>query len=376
MSTGLVWHETYMWHDPGNFAGLFRPVGFVQPGEHVEHAESKRRLKNLLDATGFIEHLTPIKPRPATQEELRRFHVEDYLNRVEVLSQGNGGDAGKNAWFSANGAAIAKLSAGGVIEAVEAVMTGRVSNAYALVRPPGHHAEPTFGRGFCIYGNAGIAAMHAFAKHRIDRIAFVDWDVHHGNGQQAGFWEDPRALTISIHQNGVAPPDSGYISEIGAGKGAGYNINIPLPPGCGKAAYERLFESIVIPALYDFRPDLIIVPCGFDAGIHDPLGRMVLLPSAFASMTRMILAAANDLCGGRLVMCHEGGYSVSTVPFLALAVFEELTGRSAGFENPIEAFLGAVPGQNLEAHQEAAIEQARAVAVSHAWRRQPRLVHS
>jgi len=369
MTTGLVWHETYMWHDPGNFAGLFRPVGFVQPGEHVEHAESKRRLKNLLDATGFIDHLEMIRPRPATEQELLRFHVPDYLERVETLSRANGGDAGKNAWFSAHGAGIAKLSAGGVIEAVEAVLRGRVTNAYALVRPPGHHAEPTFGRGFCIYGNAGIAAMHAFAEHRLDRIAFIDWDVHHGNGQQAGFWEDPRALTISIHQDGVAPPDSGRITEIGEGRGKGYNINIPLPPGCGAAAYTRLFETIVLPALYDFRPDLIIVPCGFDAGIHDPLGRMVLLPSAFGKMTAMVMQAARDLCGGRLVMCHEGGYSTSTVPFLALPVFEQLTGRSAGFENPVEAFLQAIPGQELQAHEEAAIDRAREAAAGHAWRR-------
>lgn len=369
MPTGLVWHELYMWHEPGNFAGPLRPVGHIQPGQHVEHAETKRRLKNLLDLSGMTEQLTPIKPRAASEDELARFHTREYIHRIKALSAALGGDAGENAWFSQGGYEIAALSAGGVIAAVEAVAKGTVKNAYALVRPPGHHAEPHTGMGFCLFANAGIAGLHARHAHNMERIAFVDWDVHHGNGTEAGFFADPNALAISIHQDGVFPLHSGGIDRQGEGKGLGYNINVPLPPGSGSGAYKAVMERIVLPALADFKPDLIIVPCGFDAGPQDPLGRMSVTPDGFREMTRLIMQAADDLCGGRLVLCHEGGYSAATVPFLGLAVIEQLSGLTSGVVDPLTPRLNQTPGQKLEPHQDAYIERARIAAESHTWRR-------
>jgi acetoin utilization deacetylase AcuC-like enzyme len=368
LATGFVWHERYMWHDPGNFAGPLRPGPFIQPGEHVEHPETKRRIKNLLDATGLTEKLAAIAPRPATREQLLRFHTATYVDRIAALSREMGGEAGQNAWFASGGYDIAALSAGGVIAAVEAVVAGEVANAYALVRPPGHHAEPERGMGFCLFANAGVAGLHAIEALGLARIAFVDWDVHHGNGTQAGFWRDPRALVISIHQDGVFPLHSGKATEIGDGSGTGYTINIPLPPGCGAGAYLHAMDTVVLPALNDFGPDLIIVPCGFDAGNQDPLGRMMLGPNGFRALAARISEAARALCGGRLVLCHEGGYSAATVPFHALAVIEEISGLQAGYADPISERLDQTPGQDLLPHQAEAIAAARQIAESHGWR--------
>ncbi|MFT7533346.1 MAG: acetoin utilization deacetylase AcuC-like enzyme, partial [Gammaproteobacteria bacterium] len=195
--------------------------------------------------------------------------------------------------ISPEGFEIAALSAGGVIAAVEATLSGTVQNAYALVRPPGHHAEANEAMGFCIFANAAIAGRHTLDDLGVGRIAFVDLDVHHGSGAQQIFWQEPRALTISIHQDNAFPPGSGSISDNGAGRGEGFNINIPLPPGSGIGAYQSAFKRIVLPALKIYSPDLIIVPIGFDAGAHDPLGRMLLRSAAYRQLTTMLMDAAD-----------------------------------------------------------------------------------
>ncbi len=368
MRTGLVWHERYCWHDAGAFAGPMRALYPVEPGQSAEHAETKRRIKNLLDASEFIDYLTPVKPRIASGEELLRIHTSAYLAHVKYLSVNSGGDTGVNAFIGPGGLEIAVLSAGGAIAAVDAVISGQVDNCYALVRPPGHHAEPGRGMGFCVFANIALAIAQARAKHRLERVAVVDWDVHHGNGTQMAFWTDPSVLTISIHQEGVFPRNSGHVTEIGEGVGAGYNINLPLPPGSGDGAYRACFDRVILPALQAFKPDLIVVACGFDAGINDPLARMMLGPESFRWMTAEVLKSAQQLCGGRLVMVHEGGYHAASVPFLAMPVFEELTGIKAPFENPVSALVASFPPSPLLAHQESAIEASRKIALSHNWR--------
>ncbi len=362
MKTGFVWHETFMWHDTGNFAGPLPAGGWLQPGQHSENPETKRRLKNLLDASGFIEKLVAIAPRPASDEELLRVHTPEYLAKIKRLSADpRGGDAGLFTPFGAGSFEIAALSAGGVISAVDAVLDGKVENAYALVRPPGHHAEPDQGMGFCIFSNAAIAGRHALARRGLRRIAFVDWDVHHGNGTQKAFWTDPAALTISIHQDNNFPPDSGHVTEIGGSAGEGYNINIPLPPGSGVGAYEAVYDRVVIPALRAFRPELIVVPSGFDAGAHDPLGRMMMTGEGYRSLTAKLMTAAEELCNGRIVMCHEGGYNAPTVPFYGIAVLEELSGIKSGIVDPFQALLGPLGQQALQPHQDTAIRRAEAL---------------
>ena len=358
--TGLVWHERYMWHSTGTNAGIMPYGGFVQPGEPAEHPETKRRFKNLLDVSGLTPHLKLIEPQPVDLQLLYRVHSEDYVASLAERSRAFGGEAGPSTPFGTDSYEIALLSTGGVVEAVRQTLAGEVANAYALVRPPGHHATRSGAMGFCLFANAAIAGRFALDELGLKRVAFVDWDVHHGNGTQDVFWEDPRALTISIHQDGCFPPDSGHVSEIGAGAGEGFNLNLPLPPGSGLGAYAAAFDRVVIPALYAFQPDLIIVPSGFDAGGHDPLGRMMLHSDAYRDMTRKLMDAANDLCGGRLVMSHEGGYSASTVPFFGQAVMETLAERRTDVVDPFVEVIGGMAYQDLQPHQAAAIARTEA----------------
>ncbi len=252
------------------------------------------------------------------------------------------------------------LAAGGCMSAVDAVMDGRVDNAYALVRPPGHHAEPDLGRGFCIFLNTGLAAMHAREVRGLERVAIVDWDVHHGNGAQKAFWRDPTVLTISLHQAGYYPPDSGHVEDIGEGEGEGFNINVPLPPGSGAGAYIAALERVVAPALRAHRPELILVASGLDANAMDPLAHMMVHSAAYKQMTRILMDVAAEVCEGRLVMCHEGGYSAGYVPFCGLAVVEELSGITTGVEDPFLEFFEGVEYQELQPHQDEVIALAEA----------------
>ena len=360
--TGWLWHEAFAWHDTGRvrgFASAHRR--WVQQIEHWEHPETKRRLHNLVEISGFGDELSRLKPQPANVEQLLRFHTPEYIERVQELSDAEGGDAGEGVPFSHGGYEIALLAAGGTISAVSAVLDGAVDNAYALVRPPGHHAERDRGRGFCIFANAAIGVMHAMAEWGIERAATVDWDVHHGNGTQQAFYEDPNVLTISLHQDQLYPRGIGTLGEIGEDAGEGRNINVPLPPGSGHGAYLAAVERVVVPALRAFRPQLIVVPSGFDGGMYDPLGRMMAYSETFREMTRMLMGAADELCGGRLVLTHEGGYSPLYVPFCGMAVLEELSGKQSAVEDPFAETAGTAGGQELQPHQSAAIAEAEAL---------------
>ncbi len=352
-TTGFVFEELYMWHDSGG--GSFP----LQPSQGFENPETKRRFRNLLAATGILDRLHTIKPAPASEEDLARFHTRDYIESIRQMSAQRGGDAGELTPFGPGSFEIATLSAGGVIGAVESVVKGVVDNAYALVRPPGHHAEPNRGRGYCIFGNVAIAVMYARAKLGIPRVAIVDWDVHHGNGTQLAFYENPEVLTISIHQDNLYPAESGAMSDNGAGHGAGFNLNIPMPPGSGVGAYLAAFERVVIPALNRFKPELILVASGLDANAYDPLGRMMLHSESYRRLTTMMLDAARDLCGGRLVLSHEGGYSEMYVPFCGLAIVEELSGIRTEIADPLLDLTESRAYQELQPHQELVIERAR-----------------
>ena len=358
--TGLVWHERMMWHDTGSGASELPSGGWLEPGEHSENPATKRRLKNLLDATGLTDQLLVLPPRPATVEELLRVHTESYIDRIQELSMGRGGDAGSETPFGNGSFEIAQLAAGGTITAIDAVLEGTLENAYALVRPPGHHALPDLGMGFCIFANVAIGVRHAQAMRGVGRVAVVDWDVHHGNGTQTVFWDDPTVLAISLHQDGLYPARSGLLDDTGGPTAVGSTLNVPLPAGSGTGAYLAALDEVVVPALDAFAPELIVIACGFDAGALDPLGRMLLPAAAFGEMTARLLAVADRLCGGRLVASHEGGYSAGHVPFCGLAVIETLSGRRAGIDDPF-AYLAQVPGQAIEPHQRAAVDAAAAL---------------
>ena len=361
MATGWVCHELYMWHDTGNAAGYFPPGLTVQPGHHYESAETKRRFRNLVEVSGLLNQLVLVSPRYATEDEIARVHTAAHIAKIKTMSAAGGGDASYLSPFGRGSFDIALLAAGGTIVAFDAVIKGDVSNAYALVRPPGHHALPDLGMGFCLFGNIAIAIRHAQAVHKLQRIATVDWDVHHGNGTQTVFYDDPSVLTISVHQDNLYPPDSGGCEENGAGQGKGCNINIPLPPGCGNGAYLEAFRRVVIPALHRFKPQLIAVPSGFDASAVDPLGRMMVTSEGYREMTRMIMTAAADLCGGKIVMSHEGGYSENYVPYCGLAVLEEMSGIKTSIEDQLAPLMAKRGGQAVEPHQAAAIARAESL---------------
>jgi acetoin utilization deacetylase AcuC-like enzyme len=351
--TGFVFEERYMWHDAGG--GEFP----IQPGVGFENPETKRRFHNLLAASGLLDRLHRVKAAPAGEEDLLRFHTREYVETIRAMSAAHGGDAGELSPFGAGSFEIAALSAGGAIAAVSAVVGGAVDNAYALVRPPGHHAEPNRGRGYCIFGNIAIAVMHARARLGIGRIAIVDWDVHHGNGTQLAFYDNPDVLTISIHQDNLYPADSGAMADNGADSGVGYNLNIPMPPGSGVGAYLEALGRVIVPALHRFKPELIVVASGLDANAYDPLGRMMLHSECYRQMTISLIQSASELCGGRLVLVHEGGYSELYVPFCGLAIVEELCGIRTEIADPVLDLTESRAYQELQPHQAAVIERAR-----------------
>jgi acetoin utilization deacetylase AcuC-like enzyme len=347
-----------MWHDTGTGAWVI-PAGLtVQPLGHLENAEGKRRIRNLLEVSGLLGHLVVLSPRAATEEEILRLHTPEYVNRIKSESSKLGGDAGDLTPFGPGSYEIALLAVGGCITAVDAVLDGKVDNAYALVRPPGHHAERDTGRGFCIFANVALAVLHAREVRGLSRIAVVDWDVHHGNGTEHAFYEDPTVLTISVHQDNNYPPQSGPITDVGSGAGEGYNINIPLPAGSGVGAYVATFERVVAPALRNFRPEMIIVASGLDASAMDPLASMMMTSDGYRSLTKLMLGVAREVCGGRLVMCHEGGYSPAYVPYCGLAIMEELAGVRTELADPLLDLLAQFGGQDLQPHQDAVVRDA------------------
>jgi acetoin utilization deacetylase AcuC-like enzyme len=359
MTTGLVHDERYFWIELGSYL----PLGpYAQPFPAMDSPEGKRRILNLLRASGIMPHLREIKPEMATEEQLTRFHTKDYVARVQALSNDYGGVVGDYTAICAGGYDIARLAVGGCIAACDAVLTGEADNAFALVRPCGHHAEKNRGRGFAVFSNVALAVLDARQKHRIARAAVVDWDVHHGNGTQWAFYEDPSVLTISVHQDRLYPVESGAIEERGAGAGRGYNINIPLPPGSGHAAYVETIKRVVVPALQAFKPEVIVVASGFDANVLDPLGHMLCYSETYREMAALLMNVAAEVCGGRLVVCLEGGYSPVYIPYCALPVVETMANVRTGVEDSFANWVSRIGGQELLAHQREVIDQAAALA--------------
>ncbi len=333
MSTGFFHDERCLWHSGGNYV-LTMPVGgLVQPGGGLpENPETKRRLVNLMQVSGLMAEVRLAGAPEASREELLRVHPADYLDRFKAMSDAGGGELGLRTPFGPGGYEIAALSAGLATQALRAVLSGELTNAYALSRPPGHHCLPDWPNGFCLLANIAIAVQAARAEGRANRIAVLDWDVHHGNGTEAVFLHDPDVLTISVHQERNYPLDTGDADVRGAG---GANMNIPLPPGCGHATYLEVIERIVLPALRRFAPDAIVVASGYDASAVDPLGRMLLGAESFGAMTAQVKALTDDICAGRLVIVHEGGYSEAHVPFCGHRVIEVLTGSAIHAPDPL-----------------------------------------
>lgn len=361
MAVGYVWETLYGWVDTGT-GGLAPtdPAEGLQPLHHLADAGTKRRLYELLSASGELDDLQRVRAIPVQEEDLLRVHAPGHVENMKEQSLSpKGGDSGDGVSpFGKGGYDIARLSAGGVLELTKKVLLGEIETGYALVNPPGHHATRESGMGFCMFNNISVAAAYAKERLGIERIAIVDWDVHHGNGTQDIWYGDPSVLNVSIHQNRCFPLDSGFVSERGEGDGLGYSVNVPLPPGTGDAAYLAAFNQVVVPAIKDFKPELIFIASGFDASAYDPLARQLVTTRGYQRLTRAAMDVAAEI-GSRLVFAQEGGYSPHYVPFCGRAVIREMTGK-AHVEDSMTHDALYWGGDTVLPHQQEIIDRANA----------------
>jgi acetoin utilization deacetylase AcuC-like enzyme len=293
------------------------------------HPECADRLDAILEAiarSNLLNDLCSVAPYPASDAALMAVHTPELLWRVRQLSSYGGGQIDGDTYVTADSWDAATYAAGAAIGAVDAVLGGGRHNAFALVRPPGHHATPRRAMGFCLLNNIAVAARHALNHYGLKRVAIVDYDVHHGNGTQDIFYNDPQVLFISTHASPFYP-GTGAASEVGS---CGTTLNIPLPFGTGDAGYARVFAELVAPALRSFQPELLLVSAGYDSHWKDPLGPMVLSTSGYSRLTADLLALADELCGGRIALVLEGGYSLEALGACVVASLRLLLGRDPG----------------------------------------------
>jgi acetoin utilization deacetylase AcuC-like enzyme len=264
--------------------------------------------KALVEA-GHVESMLRIEPRAATRAELEFCHTRRYIETAEDDVKAGLDDLSTgDTTLCPRSFEVASLAVGGVLNAVEAVFAGKAANAFCAVRPPGHHARPAQGMGFCLFNNIAIAARHAQRNHGAGKVAIIDWDVHHGNGTQDIFYEDGSVLFVSTHQSPLYP-FTGHAEETGSGKGKGSTLNLPFPARTGIETIGAAFTDRILPALDRFKPEVIFISAGFDSRIDDPLGQFRLTDADFITLTRHLLEAAQTHCEGRLISVLEGGYN-------------------------------------------------------------------
>jgi acetoin utilization deacetylase AcuC-like enzyme len=339
--TGLVFDEHYLNHDTGLQTTVYMRHSSFQlgPEPHPSSTFITQRIQQFLYGSGLTTLMQPVSARAATEDELAVYHTREFVSGVREHvdggpMKGDWGEIESDTPLSQGSFEAAIFAAGGAMNAVQAVMNSDVHNAYALLRPPGHHALSNRAMGFCIFNNAVIAAHYARNVYGLERIMIVDWDVHHGNGTQDAFYNDPDVLFVSLHQQNLYPKLSGEIEQIGTGAGAGFTVNIPLPPGTGDRGYRAAFEQLIVPIGLLYRPRLVIISAGQDASWLDPLAQMMVTQAGFRKMSELMLGLAEEVCEGRIVMLQEGGYSAAYVPYCTAAAIEPLLGVDLGIVDP------------------------------------------
>lgn len=305
-------------------------------GPHVETADRLVVVERQLDLAGLLEGRPDIPFGPASLSAVTRVHDPAWVERLATLARAGGGRIDADTVVSPASLDVAMLAAGAGIALVDAALDGRAPHGFSLSRPPGHHATPSRGMGFCLLNNVAIAAAHALAQG-VARVMIVDWDVHHGNGTQDAFYEDDRVLFTSIHQWPLYPM-TGRRDERGRGRGLGTTINVPLPPGRSDANYLRVMDEIIVPAGQRFQPDLILVSAGYDAHAADPLGGMELTAQGFGDLADRVAALADETASGRVVAVLEGGYDP---PALAASVVTTIHALDGNGGSPVDAPAGA-----------------------------------
>jgi acetoin utilization deacetylase AcuC-like enzyme len=298
-----------------------------RPSEY--HPESPFRLQVLYEmlkdpdvAGTFVE----VPPRKATREDLERVHEGRYIDLVASTAGRPRVALDPDTQTSPQSYDAAVLAAGGCLELVDRMFSGQIHNGFAMVRPPGHHAEAGRARGFCLFNNVAVAARYAQEQHGISRVMIVDWDLHHGNGSQWTFYEDPTVLYFSSHQYPYYP-GSGSYQEVGRGAGEGFTVNVPLSPGHGDSEYAGIYRRIAAGVGRLFRPQLLVISAGFDICDGDPLGGMEVTTGGFGLLTRILLDLADETCDGKALVALEGGYHLEGLRAGGKAVLQELAGK-------------------------------------------------
>ena len=345
--TAIFKDDLFLMHDPGP--------------NHPERIDRLRVIYSFLDGPEVEKKFLFPSFEPAAIEQIERNHDKHLVDRVAATAGKNYDFLDQDTATSARSYEAALMAAGSVMRGVDLLVGGDIDNGFALVRPPGHHAERDRSMGFCLFNNIAVAAWHAQQEHNLERIMIVDWDLHHGNGTQFAFYNSPQTLYLSTHQYPYYP-GTGSLEEVGSGEGEGYTVNIPLPGGLGDSDYAAIFNDIVIPVGEAYKPQLILVSAGFDIYHGDPLGSMSVGPAGFAYMTRSLQQLADNVCRGRVLVTLEGGYNLKGQRDGALAVLSELLGSP--LDDGKEFYLSDAEYEELtEAHlTHSAIEQARQVA--------------
>jgi acetoin utilization deacetylase AcuC-like enzyme len=325
-STIVITDKRFLDHDPGD-----------------GHPESPARLEAILDdlARAPLAGVTIEDARFATNDEIESVHPAGYREALAALG-GHRSRLDPDTVMSPGSWDAARLAVGAAVDATLAVLNGRARSAFALVRPPGHHAEPTRAMGFCLLNNAAIAA-EAARRAGAARVLILDWDVHHGNGTQDIFAAREDVLYMSVHQYPFYP-GTGAAHEVGVGAGRGATVNCPLPGGQGDADYGAVFHDLFLPAARAFKPEVVIVSAGFDAHAHDPLAEMQVSERGFAAMASLLAQLAEETCGGKMALMLEGGYDLSALAASVRATIEALNGRREDFaaHGPSAATLDAI----------------------------------
>ncbi|MEE9200759.1 MAG: histone deacetylase [Candidatus Brocadiales bacterium] len=300
--TLLLYDDIYLKHDTG-----------------AHHPENYKRLENTvghLKTTGLWDRCTMAKPRAATVEEIALVHDRDYIDQAREVAGRGGGQLDPDTTLSRDSYQAALYAAGALLTAADAIIENKSRNAFCMVRPPGHHAMPARGMGFCVFNNVAIAAQYLISRHKLGRVVIIDWDCHHGNGTQEIFYGDDHILYLSLHRWPFYP-GTGAANETGSGRGEGFTINIPVSGDTPPAEYRRLFTDVMNGRVSDFRPEFIIISAGFDGYAGDPIAGLGLKPEDFAALTRTTMDVAHSCCGDRILSCLEGGYDLQGLALCA-----------------------------------------------------------
>lgn len=296
---GFVFHPAFLDHDMG--AG------------HPESPERLRAITSYLEITGTLKCLVYVDPQPASREWIEKIHHSSYVQQLESRVPSTGyASLDPDTSLSPGSLKAAYLAAGGATTAVDKVMNGEMNQVFCAVRPPGHHAEANRAMGFCLFNNIAVATRYIQERYGLQRVLIVDWDVHHGNGTQHSFYDDPSVLFFSMHQY-PHYPGTGRAKETGSGNGEGMTINVPMSGGQGDAEYQQVFEDILVPAANAFQPEFVLISAGFDAHRDDPLASMDLTDTGYATLTNIIARIARQHASSRIISCLEGGYNLKSL---------------------------------------------------------------